>query len=95
MKSNGTQHMKCVLVGNKKDLEEQLYLFLFSRKVSSEEALIFAKENNMEYIETSALEGNAIEEVSLILKLVILFSYSFYIRWYRKGRNSYKQHEWN
>lgn len=45
------------LAGNKKDLEDQ-------RQVSTEEAKILAKANNMTYHETSAmLGGNEIDEI--------------------------------
>ena len=44
-----------VLIGNKSDLEDQ-------RVISKERGKIFAKENNMVFLETSALNGNGIKE---------------------------------
>jgi GTPase SAR1 family protein len=44
-----------ILVGNKKDLEEQ-------REVSEEEAKDFAKQYNIPYMECSAKSGQSIEE---------------------------------
>lgn len=44
-----------VLVGNKKDLES-------SREVSFQEATDFAKENDLMFIETSALNGEGVDE---------------------------------
>ena len=45
-KMHSSQNIQLVLIGNKKDLED--------RKVTVEEATNFAKENNLEYFETSA-----------------------------------------
>ena len=44
-----------VLIGNKSDLEDQ-------RVITKERGEIFAKENNMVFLETSALNGNGIKE---------------------------------
>ena len=44
-----------VLIGNKSDLEDQ-------RVIAKERGKIFAKENNMVFWETSALNGNGIKE---------------------------------
>ena len=44
-----------VLIGNKSDLEDQ-------RVIAKERGEIFAKENNMVFLETSALNGNGIKE---------------------------------
>ena len=45
-----------VLVGNKNDLESQ-------RAISKDEGKKFAEENNLKFYETSALNGNNIEEL--------------------------------
>ena len=52
--NNGEENVVKILVGNKSDLEA-------SRQVSTEEALMFAKQNNIGYVETSALNGNNVE----------------------------------
>jgi len=44
------------LIGNKSDLEDK-------RQVTQEEAQKFAEENNLVFFETSALNGNNIEEI--------------------------------
>ena len=44
------------LIGNKSDLEDK-------RQVSQEEAKKFAEENDLVFYETSALNGNNIEEI--------------------------------
>ena len=46
------------LIGNKTDLEEK-------REVSYEEGKIFAEENNLLFFETSAKDGNNIQEIFL------------------------------
>lgn len=43
-----------MLVGNKSDLSE--------RAIKTEDAAKFAEENNLAYIETSAYDGNNVEE---------------------------------
>ena len=48
--------MALVLVGNKKDLNQ-------NREISFEQADLFAKENNIKYFETSAQENIGIDEV--------------------------------
>jgi len=48
--------MALVLVGNKKDLNQ-------NREISFEQADLFAKENNIKYFETSAEENIGIDEV--------------------------------
>ena len=53
---NGPEQKNIILIGNKKDLEED-------RKVSSEEAEAFAETNNMMYFETSAKDGENIDYV--------------------------------
>jgi len=54
------KHIPIILVGNKSDLKNL-------RSISTEEAKIFAKENNLLFIETSALDStnvnNAFEEI--------------------------------
>ena len=44
------------LIGNKSDLEDK-------RQVTTEEGKQFANENNLKFYETSALNGNNIEEI--------------------------------
>ena len=53
---NGPDQKNIILIGNKKDLEEE-------RKVTEEEAKIFSETNNMMYFETSAKEGDNIDYV--------------------------------
>jgi len=53
---NGPEQKNIILIGNKKDLEN-------NREVSSEEAELFSETNNMIYFETSAKEGDNIEYV--------------------------------
>ena len=53
---NGPEQKNIILIGNKKDLEED-------RKVSSQEAENFAETNNMMYFETSAKDGENIDYV--------------------------------
>ncbi|KIJ46294.1 hypothetical protein M422DRAFT_165449, partial [Sphaerobolus stellatus SS14] len=52
----GYEHMKIILVGNKVDLND-------SRTVSMEEAKVFADENHLTFMETSACTSANIEEV--------------------------------
>ena len=52
---NGNSSMSIILVGNKSDLEDQ-------RVISYEEGLRFAKDNGMNYLETSALTGTNISQ---------------------------------
>ena len=53
---NGPESKNIILIGNKKDLEE-------NRQVTQEEAETFSKNNNMIYFETSAKEGDNIDYV--------------------------------
>ena len=53
------------MVGNKSDLEGE-------RKVNKEVAKIFAKDNNLLFLETSAKNGNNIEKIFQILSEQIL-----------------------
>ena len=48
--------MLIYLIGNKNDLEDK-------RQVTTEEGKKFAEENNLSFYETSALNGNNIEEI--------------------------------
>ena len=50
IKLNAPEHTKCMVVGNKCDLEEK-------REVSKEEGDNFSKEQNIKFYETSAKEG--------------------------------------
>ena len=53
---NGPEQKNIILIGNKKDMEDE-------RKVSQEEAEKFSETNNMMYFETSAKEGENIDYV--------------------------------
>ncbi|CAF1133050.1 unnamed protein product, partial [Didymodactylos carnosus] len=53
-----------VLVGNKSDLVEQ-------RRISSEQALMLAKQQNMSYMETSALNATNVEQAFTTLVTTI------------------------
>ena len=53
---NGPELKNIILIGNKKDMEE-------NRQVTEEEAKAFSEENNMIYFETSAKEGDNIDYV--------------------------------
>ena len=58
-------HMPIVLVGNKNDLEEQ-------RSTTKDEAMDFAKEEKIDYIETSSKSGeNIAKAISLIVEKVL------------------------
>ena len=61
MREYAEKDVTIMLVGNKLDLKS-------SREVSSEDAKSFAKENNILFIETSALDG---ENVTLAFKQII------------------------
>ena len=53
---NGPEQKNIILIGNKKDLEED-------RQVTQEEAQMFSETNNMIYFETSAKDGDNIDYV--------------------------------
>ena len=53
---NGPEQKNIILIGNKKDLEEE-------RQVTQEEAEAFSETNNMIYFETSAKDGDNIDYV--------------------------------
>ena len=53
---NGPEQKNIILIGNKKDLEDQ-------RQITQEEAEAFSETNNMIYFETSAKEGDNIDYV--------------------------------
>jgi len=61
-----------MLVGNKSDLKHL-------REVKTEEASMFAKKNNLAFIETSALDATNVENaftrtiIGFYFKLIILF----------------------
>ncbi|CUG06034.1 ras-related GTP-binding protein, putative [Bodo saltans] len=57
-RSNTNPHTVMILIGNKCDLEEQ-------REVSFEEASKFAEENNLLFLECSALNGDNVEQAFL------------------------------
>lgn len=52
--------IKFILAGNKSDLEDK-------RQISFDEAVTFAHNNNIEYIETSALNGTGVEDLFISL----------------------------
>ena len=58
VKSNGSKDICCILIGNKKDLEEQ-------RQVKYEEGEKLAKENNLLFLETSAKSAENVQEAFL------------------------------
>ena len=57
---NAPENTKYIIVGNKKDLEEK-------REVKTEEGANFAKENNVQFYETSAKDGTNVNEVLELL----------------------------
>lgn len=57
-RSNTNPHTVMILIGNKSDLEDQ-------REVSFEEAAKFAEENNLLFLECSALNGDNVEQAFL------------------------------
>lgn len=57
--------ISCILVGNKVDLKE-------NRKVEFNEAIKFAQEQGINYLETSALTGENITEVFTMLSKQII-----------------------
>ena len=59
------RHMQMIIVGNKSDLDEQ-------RKTDKEDAMNFAKEQNIEYIECSSKTGeNVLKAVSLLCEKIL------------------------
>ena len=59
------RHMQMIIVGNKSDLDEQ-------RKMDKEDAMNFAKEQNIEYIECSSKTGeNVLKAVSLLCEKIL------------------------
>lgn len=80
LREYGEQQMMIMLVGNKSDLKHL-------RVVKSEDAAIFAEKHQLDFIETSALDANHIDEafqklvtgdnftkISVILRLIIFRS---------------------
>ena len=55
-KDSCSKDIQIVIVGNKSDLEQK-------REVSQEEGRAFSEENNVAFFETSALNGEGINEV--------------------------------
>jgi Ras-related protein Rab-1A len=55
IKKNAPEGTSVVLVGNKNDMDSK-------RMVDSKEAAAFAQKHNIQYLETSAKEGNGIKE---------------------------------
>ena len=55
VKTNGSKDICCILIGNKKDLEE-------SRQVKYEEGKKLAEENNLLFLETSAKTAENVQE---------------------------------
>lgn len=63
--TDGNQNI--LIVGNKNDLESE-------RKVKTEDAIQFAKSNNVEYIETSAKDGNSVDKAFQLIEKKIYTS---------------------
>ncbi len=59
VKANGSKDIFCILIGNKKDLEEQ-------RQVKYEEGKKLAEENNLLFLETSAKTAENVQEAFAI-----------------------------
>ena len=59
VKLNGSKDICCILIGNKKDLEEQ-------RQVKYEEGKRLAEENNLLFLETSAKTAENVQEAFTI-----------------------------
>ena len=59
VKSNGSKDICCILIGNKKDLEEQ-------RQVKYEEGKELAEKNNFLFIETSAKTAENVEQAFIL-----------------------------
>ena len=55
VKANGSKDVCCILIGNKKDLEEQ-------RQVKFEEGKDLAEKNNLLFLETSAKTAENVQE---------------------------------
>ena len=65
VKSNGSKDICCILIGNKKDLEDK-------RQVSYEEGEAFAKENGLMFLETSAKTAyNVVESFNLSAECIL------------------------
>jgi Ras-related protein Rab-2A len=64
-KENSNMDMTILLIGNKNDLVEQ-------REVSSDEARALAKENDLEYIETSAKTAHNVDDAFLDTAKVVI-----------------------
>ena len=60
IKLNAPEHTKCIVAGNKCDLEEK-------REVNKSEGEEFSNENNINFFETSAKEGTNVHEIFQVL----------------------------
>ena len=59
------KHMQLIILGNKSDLNDQ-------RKISKDEAINYAKEQNIEYIETSSKTGENVKKaVTMICESIL------------------------
>ena len=59
------KHMQLIILGNKSDLNDQ-------RKISKDEAINYAKEQNIEYIETSSKTGENVKKaVTMICENIL------------------------
>ena len=59
------KHMRLIILGNKSDLNDQ-------RKISKDEAINYAKEQNIEYIETSSKTGENVKKaVTMICENIL------------------------
>ncbi len=73
-RQNGNPNMTIMLIGNKSDLEHR-------RAVSTKEGEMFAQENGLVFLETSAKSAANVETVSEFFSkfcLIVFFFYSFF-----------------
>ena len=75
IKLNAPENTKCIVAGNKCDLEEK-------REVNKNEGEDFSKENNINFFETSAKEGINVNEIFQVLAndLFIINSFKLYLK---------------
>ena len=65
IKEESGKHMQLIILGNKSDLNDQ-------RKISKDEAINYAKEQNIEYIETSSKTGENVKKaVTMICENIL------------------------
>jgi small GTP-binding protein len=66
LRDHAEPNIVVMLVGNKSDLKHR-------RAVPTEEALAFAENNNLAFIETSALDSTGVEVTTVAMLLTALF----------------------